>query len=82
MKIRCSLYSLTCLSFAFGSLAGITLALAVATDAWVFMSEPLWLSMETLRMYNLTEQLRIFMHIRSGLWRVCTINIANGEFLY
>ncbi|XP_041364236.1 voltage-dependent calcium channel gamma-7 subunit-like [Gigantopelta aegis] len=76
--MHCSSYALTCLSLAFGAMSSVTLALAVATDAWIFMSEPLTLSREILDMFNMTEQHHIMVHVRSGLWRVCTINLANG----
>ncbi|XP_046376865.1 voltage-dependent calcium channel gamma-7 subunit-like [Haliotis rufescens] len=76
MKVACSMYVLTCLSFAFGSLAGITLSLAVATDAWLFTKDRI--SLRIMKPDNTTEDVHVPMELRSGLWRVCTINLANG----
>ncbi|XP_067671502.1 voltage-dependent calcium channel gamma-5 subunit-like [Haliotis asinina] len=75
MKVACSMYVLTCLSFAFGSLAGITLALAVATDAWLFTKE-----MVPTIVPNTTNVVQVLTELRSGLWRVCTINLLNGTY--
>lgn len=77
----CSLYTLTGLSLLFGAVTVVTLALAVATDCWLFMSEPYQLTAQEMRELNITEPIQtdIVVHVRTGLWRVCTTNLMNGK---
>ncbi|XP_014776155.1 voltage-dependent calcium channel gamma-5 subunit [Octopus bimaculoides] len=58
---------LTVLSFSTGAVALVTLALAVATDSWLYTEEAIDYVLE-----NVTIVYVVRTH--SGLWRVCTIN--------
>nr|KAG5710192.1 hypothetical protein BaRGS_006711 [Batillaria attramentaria] len=59
-----------------GAVTLVTLALAVGTDYWLFMSEPYRMTAKELAFWNLTEPLDtdVVIYLRSGLWRVCTTN--------
>ncbi|XP_070185288.1 voltage-dependent calcium channel gamma-5 subunit-like [Littorina saxatilis] len=82
MTSRCSTFMLTSFALFAGAFTLVTLALAVSTDYWLFMTEPYRMSHEDLATFNLTEtshmQTSVILHLRSGLWNVCTINLING----
>lgn len=61
---------LTLLSFVAGAGALVTLALAVATDSWLYTEE-----FTELKSENLTVKMTVKTH--SGLWRVCSINAVS-----
>jgi len=68
----CGTKFLTLLSFSLGAIAVVTLALSVATDAWLFTVEP-----GKDQFQNETVTFPVF--VRSGLWRVCTIVPDGGK---
>ncbi|KAK7501912.1 hypothetical protein BaRGS_00006664, partial [Batillaria attramentaria] len=76
MRTRCSVFMLTGAAMACGAVTLVTLALAVGTDYWLFMSEPYRMTAKELAFWNLTEPLDtdVVIYLRSGLWRVCTTN--------
>ena len=80
---RCSIYVLTSAALFSGALTLVTLALAVSTDYWLFMEEPYNVPTDELAKLNLTDmgtiQTDIVLHLRSGLWNVCTINLKEGN---
>jgi hypothetical protein len=67
--MNCSGRFLSFVSLGLGAFSVGVLALAVATDAWLFTIEP-----GTNAIGNGT----VAIHRRSGLWRVCTI-VTDGE---
>ncbi|XP_005092324.1 voltage-dependent calcium channel gamma-5 subunit-like [Aplysia californica] len=79
----CSAFIMTCVSVTFGAATACSMVLAVATDHWLFTSEPYFFTAEERSMMNLTDLSsipKVPIHVRSGLWRVCTVNILNGTF--
>ena len=80
---RCSTFALTGAALFSGALTLVTLALAVSTDYWLFMREPYRVSSDELAQWNLTSlefvQTDIVLHLRSGLWNVCTFNLKEGN---
>ncbi|XP_052826464.1 voltage-dependent calcium channel gamma-5 subunit [Octopus bimaculoides] len=63
---------LTVLSFVAGAGALVTLALAVATDSWLYTIEVIDHEIE-----NTTVVITVKIH--SGLWRVCMVNVISNE---
>ncbi|ESO83933.1 hypothetical protein LOTGIDRAFT_108597 [Lottia gigantea] len=80
MAVKCTIYRVTAFSFTLGAISLGLLALAVSTDAWLYMSTAIQISPEVRRQFNITGN--IIIHMRSGLWRVCTVNVANGKLIF
>ncbi|XP_076458183.1 voltage-dependent calcium channel gamma-7 subunit-like [Babylonia areolata] len=78
---RCSTFMLTGAALFSGAVTLVALALAVSTDFWLLMREPHRVPPEELAKWNLTEpvETNIMVHVRSGLWNVCTMNLKFGN---
>ena len=71
-------------SVASGAVTACSIILAVATDHWLFTSEMITFTFrDQIDMNNMTEVIEmtheVRVYIRSGLWRVCTIDLLNGR---
>ncbi|KAK6187197.1 hypothetical protein SNE40_005276 [Patella caerulea] len=77
--MKCNVYYLTCITFAFGGVTIGALALAVGTDSWLLTKELILMRDENNTVFEGSP--KMWMSTRSGLWKICIIYDVLGEIM-